>query len=168
MDIHPIRNDRDHAKAMRQIEKLWGAAAGTPEADALEVLVTLVDAYEAKRHAIEPPDPIDAIKFRMEQQALTRADLQPMIGSRARVSEVLNRQRPLTIAMIRKLRDGLGIPGDVLLGRTVRPKASSKKTAARSARVAASGESRQEAPAGLAGSALGRAPARARGRRVTL
>jgi HTH-type transcriptional regulator / antitoxin HigA len=77
MDIHPIRNDCDHAKAMRQIEKLWGAAAGTSEADALEVLVTLVDAYEAKYHPIDPPDPIEAIKFRMEQKGLTRADWSP-------------------------------------------------------------------------------------------
>jgi HTH-type transcriptional regulator/antitoxin HigA len=135
MDIRPIRNDRDHAKAIRQIEKLWGAAADTPEADALEVLVTLVDAYEAKHHPIEPPDPIEAIKFRMEQQGLTRADLEPMIGSRARVSEVLNRQRPLTITMIKKLRDGLGIPGDVLLGGTVRPKARKKTAAPPEARV---------------------------------
>jgi HTH-type transcriptional regulator/antitoxin HigA len=129
MDIHPIRNDRGHAKAMRQIEKLWGAAAGTPEADALEVLVTLVDAYEAKHHPIDPPDPIEAIKFRMEQNGLTRADLEPMIGSRARVSEVLNGKRPLTITMIKKLRDGLGIPADVLLGAAVRVK-TGKKTAA--------------------------------------
>jgi HTH-type transcriptional regulator / antitoxin HigA len=129
MDIHPIRNDRDHAKAMRQIEKLWGAAAGTAEADALEVLVTLVDAYEAKHHPIDPPDPIEAIKFRMEQKGLTRADLEPMIGSRARVSEVLNGQRSLTITMIKKLLNGLGIPADVLLGAAVRPK-TRKKTAA--------------------------------------
>jgi HTH-type transcriptional regulator/antitoxin HigA len=129
MDIHPIRNNRDHAKAMRQIEKLWGAAVGTREADALEVLLTLVDAYEARHHPIELPDPIDAIKFRMEQKGLTRADLEPMIGSRARVSEVLNGQRPLTIAMIRRLRDGLGIPGDVLLGGAA-PSKPRKKTAA--------------------------------------
>lgn len=135
MDIHPIRNDRDHAKAIRQIEKLWGAVAGTREADVLDVLVTLVDAYEAKHHPIEAPDPIDAIRFRMEQQGLTRADLEPMIGSRARVSEVLNRQRPLTIIMIKKLRAGLGISGDVLLGGAPEPKARKKTTAALGARV---------------------------------
>jgi HTH-type transcriptional regulator/antitoxin HigA len=117
MDIHPIRNDRDHAKALVQIEKLWGAAAGTPESDALEVLVTLVDAYEAKHHPIDPPDPIEAIKFRMEQEGLSRADLEPMIGSRARVSEVMTRRRSLTIPMINNLRATLGISGDVLLGR---------------------------------------------------
>jgi HTH-type transcriptional regulator/antitoxin HigA len=116
MIIHPIRNDDDHGRAMSEIERLWGSREGTPEADALEVLVTLVDAYEAKHHAIEPPDPIEAILFRMEQQGLTRKDLVPMIGSRARVSEVLNKKRPLTLAMIQRLRAGLGISADVLVG----------------------------------------------------
>lgn len=133
MDIRPIRNDRDHARALRQIEKLWGAAAGTPDADVLEVLVTLVDAYETKHHPIDPPDPIEAIKFRMEQQGLARADLEPMIGSRARVSEVLNRLRPLTIPMIIKLRAGLGIPADILVG-TAAPAKSRKKAAPLEAR----------------------------------
>ena len=87
--------------------------------------MTLVDAYEAKHHAIELPDPIEAIKFRMEKKGLTRADLEPMIGSRARVSEVLNGRRPLTITMIKKLRDCLGIPADVT-GRGRRPEGSQK------------------------------------------
>lgn len=117
MRIRPIRNDSDHARAMAQIEALWGAASGTREADLLEVLVTLVDIYEAEHHAIDPPDPIDALHFRMEQAGLTRKDLEPMIGSRARVSEILNRRRPLTLAMIRRLRDALGIPAEVLVGR---------------------------------------------------
>lgn len=117
MDVRPIRNERDHARALRQIEKLWGARAGTSAADKLEVLVTLVDAYEAKHHAIDPPDPIDAILFRMEQKGMTRADLERIIGSRARVSEILNRRRPLTIAMITRLREALGIPADVLIRR---------------------------------------------------
>lgn len=117
MDIHPIRNARDHARALRQIEKLWGARAGSPDAEKLEVLVTLVDAYEAKHHHIDPPDPIEAIRFRMEQEGLTRADLEKLIGSRARVSEILNRRRPLTVTMIRSLRDALGISADVLIGR---------------------------------------------------
>ena len=117
MDIHPIRNDRDHARALRQIEKLWGARAGSPEAEKLEVLVTLVDAYEAKHHPIDPPDPIEAIRFRMEQEGLTRADLEKLIRSRARVSEILNGRRPLTLQMIRRLRDALGISADVLVGR---------------------------------------------------
>lgn len=117
MDIEPIHNDRDHSRAMRQIEKLWGAKKGTPEAKKLEVLVTLVEAYETKHHHIGPPDPIEAIRFRMEQEGLSRVDLEKMIGSRARVSEILNRKRPLTVAMIRRIRDGLGISADVLIGR---------------------------------------------------
>ena len=117
IDIHPVRTERDHARALQQIGKLWGARRGSPEAEKLEILVTLVDAYEAKRHRIAPPDPIEAIRFRMEQEGLTRADLEKVIGSRARVSEVLNRRRPLTVAMIRRLRDALGISADVLIGR---------------------------------------------------
>ena len=74
MDIRPIRSQRDHAQALREVERLWGARSGTPEADKLEILVTLIDAYEAKHHPIDPPDPIDAIRFRMEQMGLTRSD----------------------------------------------------------------------------------------------
>ena len=116
MDIHPIRNDRDHARALARIEKLWGSRDGTLEAEALDVLVTLVNAYETVHHPIEPPDPIEAILFRMEQQELTRRDIEPMVGGRARVSEVLGRKRPLSLAMIRRLRTGLGLSADVLLG----------------------------------------------------
>lgn len=116
MQITPIRNDRDHARALREIGKLWGARRGSPAARTLEVLVTLVSDYESNHHVIEPPDPIDAIRFRMEQQGLSRRDLEAMIGSRARVSEVLNGKRPLTVQMIRRLRDGLGISADVLVG----------------------------------------------------
>ena len=114
--IRPIRTDKDHAQALRQIEELWGAKAGSPNAERLEVLITLVDLYEAKHHAIEPPDPIEAILFRMEQQGLSRIDLEPYIGSRARVSEVLNRKRSLTLQMIRRLSHGLNISADILLG----------------------------------------------------
>jgi len=116
MDIRPIRSQRDHAQALREVERLWGARSGTPEADKLEILVTLIDAYEAKHHPIDPPDPIDAIRFRMEQMGLTRSDLIDIIGSRARVSEVLNRHRPLTVAMIVRLREKLGISADILIG----------------------------------------------------
>ena len=116
MDIQPIRNQRDHAKALQEVERLWGARSRTPEADKLEILVTLIDAYEAKHHPIDPPDPIDAIRFRMEQMGLTRSDLIDIIGSRARVSEVLNRRRSLTVAMIVRLREKLGISADVLIG----------------------------------------------------
>lgn len=116
VDIHPIRNERDRNRALRQMEELWGAPPGSPEAEMLEILVTLVDAYEAKHHRIDPPDPIEAIHFRMEQEGLIRADLEKLIGSRARVSEVLNRRRPLTVKMIRRLRDALGISADILIG----------------------------------------------------
>ena len=116
MDIRPIRNQRDHTQALREVERLWGARSGTSEADKLEILVTLIDAYETKHHPIDPPDPIDAIRFRMEQMGLTRSDLIGIVGSRARVSEVLNRHRPLTVAMIVRLREQLGISADVLIG----------------------------------------------------
>jgi HTH-type transcriptional regulator/antitoxin HigA len=116
MDIRPIRSRRDHAWALHEVERLWGAHVGTPEADKLDILVTLIEAYEAKHHPIDPPDPVDAILFRMEQMGLTRNDLVKLIGTRARVSEVLNRRRPLTIGMITRLRDGLGISADVLIG----------------------------------------------------
>ena len=118
MEIRPIRNDDDHAAALEGIDGLWGAPPGSREADALEVLLTLVDDYESKHHAIGPPDPIDAILFRVEQQGLTRQDLEPLIGHRGRVSEVLNRKRPLTLPMIRRLHEALGIPAEVLLGQT--------------------------------------------------
>ncbi|MFT5433666.1 MAG: HTH-type transcriptional regulator/antitoxin HigA [Myxococcota bacterium] len=115
MDIRPIRNDADHADALRLIDDLWGAEPGTPEADYLEVLLTLLDAYESKHHTIDAPDPIDAIVFRMEQQGLSRKDLEPLLGHRGRVSEVLSRKRPLTLKMIRRLHSQLGIPAEVLL-----------------------------------------------------
>ncbi len=114
-ELKPVRNERDHAEAMGEIERLWGAPAGTPEGDRLDILAALVDAYEAEHHPIDPPDPIDAIVFRMEQQGLSRKDLEPMIGSRSRVAEVLNRRRNLSIAMIRRLHEGLGIPAEVLI-----------------------------------------------------
>lgn len=116
MDVRPIRSDGDHARAMEQVEELWGAPPGSREAELLEVLVTLINAYEAEHHAIEAPDPVEAIRFRMEQEGLTRKDLEPLIGGRSRVSEVLNRKRPLTIGMIRRLRSRLGISADVLIG----------------------------------------------------
>ena len=116
MEIHPIRTSRDHAEALRKIERLWGARPGTKDADDLEVPVTLVDAYEATHHPIASPDPIKAILFRLDQMGLGRSDLFGVIGTRARVSEVINRRRPLTVAMIAKLHDNLGISADVLIG----------------------------------------------------
>ncbi|HSN77759.1 MAG TPA: transcriptional regulator [Anaerolineae bacterium] len=115
MDIRPLRTEDDYETALREIENLWGAPFGSPEGDRLEVLVTLVEAYEEKHYPIEPPDPIEAILHQMESQGLNRRDLEPLLGSRGRVSEVLNRKRPLSIEMIRNLHAGLGISADVLV-----------------------------------------------------
>ena len=115
MKIKPIRSNRDHQRALKQIDALMDARPNSPEGDALDVLVTLVEAWEEKHHAIEPPDPIEAIRFAMEQRNLTCADLEPLIGSRARVAEVLNRRRNLTLPMIRRLHEHLGIPAESLI-----------------------------------------------------
>lgn len=114
-DLKPIRTDMDYAEALAEVERLWGAKVGTSAGDRLDVLATLIDAYEAEHFPIDPPDPIEAIKFRMEQQGLTRKDLEPLIGTRTRVAEVLNRRRNLSVRMIRRLHDGLGISADVLI-----------------------------------------------------
>jgi HTH-type transcriptional regulator / antitoxin HigA len=114
-EIKPIRTKRDYEAALREIERLWGAKAGTAEGDRLDVLATLVDAYEAEHYPMDPPDPIEAIKFRMEQQGLTRRDLEEIIGTRTRIAEVLNRKRGLSIAMIRRLHERLGISAEVLI-----------------------------------------------------
>ena len=116
MRIRPIRTEADHDSAVARIAELIGAKPETAEGEELDILATLVDAYEAKHHAIAAPDPISAIQFRMEQQRLTRKDLEPLLGSRARVSEVLTRRRSLTLAMIRRVRKELGISADVLIG----------------------------------------------------
>jgi HTH-type transcriptional regulator/antitoxin HigA len=116
MRIHPIRTESDHDSAVARITQLIGAGPDTAEGEELDILATLVDAYEAKNHAIDAPDPIAAIQFRMEQQGLTRKNLEPLIGSRARVSEVMTRRRSLTLAMIRRVRNELGISADVLIG----------------------------------------------------
>jgi HTH-type transcriptional regulator/antitoxin HigA len=115
MDIRPLRTEDDYEAALKEIENLWGAPYGSPEGDRLEVLVTLVEAYEEKHYPIEPPDPIEAILHQMESQGLNRRDLEPLLGSRGRVSEILNRKRPLSIEMIRNLHAGLGIAADVLV-----------------------------------------------------
>lgn len=114
-ELRPIRSEADHEAAMAEIADLWGAEDGTPQGDRLELLATLVDAYEAQHHPIDPPDPVEAILFRMEQRGLTRRQLEPMIGSRGRVSEILGRKRDLTLEMIRRLHDGLGIPAEILI-----------------------------------------------------
>lgn len=115
MNIKPIKTENDYQAALEEIEKLFEASPDTPEGDKLEVLVTLVEAYEEKHYSIPKPDPIEAILYHMESRGLTRRDLQPYIGSRARVSEVLNRKRSLTMEMIRNLHKGLGIPAEILI-----------------------------------------------------
>ena len=117
--VRPIRSEADYDAALERIDALMGAKFGTPEGDELDVLATLVDAYEEKRFPMDAPDPVTAIQFRMEQQGLTRKDLEPMIGSRARVSEVLGGKRPLTLAMIRALSSAWSISADLLLSETV-------------------------------------------------
>ena len=114
-EVKPIRSEADYEAAMEQLAKLWGAAGGTPDGDRLDVLATLIDAYEAKHHAMDPPDPIEAIQFRMEQQGMTRRDLEDIIGTRTRIAEVFNRKRGLSIDMIRRLHDRLGIPAEILI-----------------------------------------------------
>lgn len=115
MDIRIIRNEVDYRAALAAADALMDAEAGTPEAEKLELLATVIEAYEAERYPIEPPDPIDAILFMMEQKSLTRRDLEPAIGGRGRVSEVLARKRALTLPMIRALAPLLSLPADVLV-----------------------------------------------------
>jgi HTH-type transcriptional regulator/antitoxin HigA len=115
MDIKPIKTEADYEAALQMVDSLWGAPYGSPEGDKVDILVTLVEAYEEKHYPILPPDPVEAILHYMDSQALSRQDLEPYLGSRARVSEVLNRKRPLSLNMIRKLQSGLGIPADLLI-----------------------------------------------------
>ena len=117
MTIRPIRNSNDHESALKRIEALMSSQNGTTDGDELDVLATLVDAYEKKHFSIDSPDPIEAIKFRMEQMGMSRKDLEPFLGSRARVSEILNKRRGLSLTMIRSLHENLEIPLDALIGR---------------------------------------------------
>ena len=114
-ELKPIRTEADYEAALSEVERLWGAKSGTSEGDRLDVLATLIDVYESKHYPMDPPYPIEAIRFRMEQQGLTRKELEPLIGARGRVAEVLNRKRSLSIEMIRRLHDHLGISADVLI-----------------------------------------------------
>ena len=117
MKIYPIRNENDYDKALEVVESLMGAEAGTEEYDLLELWTTLIEAYEAKHHAIDLPDPVEAIRFRMEQEGLKQKDLVEILGgSKSRISELLNRKRGLSIEMIRRLHARLGIPFENLLG----------------------------------------------------
>lgn len=115
MEIKPIKNDKDHAAALREIERLWGATVSSPEGDRLDVLVTLAEAYERTHFPIDVPDPIEAIKFRLEQQGADTKALVGVIGNRTRVYEVLRRDRPLSLQMIRRLHEKLHIPAEVLI-----------------------------------------------------
>lgn len=117
-DIKPIRTQADHTAALKEIEKLWDAKHGTTEADRLEVLTTLVQSYENEHHPMDPPDAIAAIKFRLEQQGLDRKALEPIMGSRGRVSEIMSRKRALSKTMIRRLIDEFDIPASVLVEAT--------------------------------------------------
>src|SRR5438874_13038306 len=124
MRIKPIKSERDYRRTMKQINRLMDARPGTPQGDELDVLTTLAQAWEEKHQVIDAPDPVEAIRFAMEQRGLTRRDLEPLIGSRARVAEVLNRRRRLTLAMIRRLHEKLGIPAEVLIQDSVRTRAA--------------------------------------------
>ena len=114
-EVKPIRSRRDYEAALKEVERLWGAKAKTRDGDRLDVLATLIDSYEAEHYPMDPPDPIEAIKFRMEQQGLTRRDMEDLIGTRTRVAEVLNGKRGLSIGMIRRLHERLGISAEVLI-----------------------------------------------------
>ena len=125
MEIKPIKTDADHAAALREIERLWGAEERTPAGDRLDVLATLVEAYEQAHFPMDAPDPIEAIKFRLEQRGADKKSLIGVIGNRTRVYEVLRRDRPLSLAMIRRLNRTLKIPAEVL----IRPVHKRKRTA---------------------------------------
>ncbi len=115
MTIKPIKTERDYRKTLKEIEGLWDAKLNTPKGDRLDVLVTLVEAYEQRHYKMEPPDPVEAIKFRMEQLGLKPSDLAQILGGRSRVSEILNKKRKLTVEMMRSLRKHLDIPAESLL-----------------------------------------------------
>jgi len=125
MLIKPIKTEADHAAALREIERLWGADEGTPAGDRLEVLTTLVEAYEQAHFPMDAPDPVEAIKFRLEQQGGDKKTLIGVIGNRTRVYEVLRRDRALSLSMIRRLNQTLNIPAEVL----IRPVRKRKRTA---------------------------------------
>jgi HTH-type transcriptional regulator / antitoxin HigA len=126
MEIKPIYTEQDHEQALRTIERLWGAKAGSRDGDRLDVLVTLAEAYEREHQPVDPPDPIEAIWFRLEQQGLDARALTGVIGTRSRVHEVMHGQRKLSLSMIRRLHEHFGIPAEVL----IRPVSSGRRRAA--------------------------------------
>lgn len=115
MDIKPLKTESDYRETLAEIECLFAAEPDTPDGDRLDVLTTLVEAYEQKHYVIPAPDPVEAINYWMESRGISRQDLTPLLGSRARVSEIFNRKRGLTLAMIRRLHDTLGIPAEALI-----------------------------------------------------
>jgi HTH-type transcriptional regulator/antitoxin HigA len=115
MDIRPIKTEEDYKWALDEIDRLFDAETGTTQSDKLDILVTLVEAYENEHEPMPLPDPIEAIQYWMESRDLSRADLEPYIGTRGRIAEVLNRKRPLTLRMIRNLESNLGIPAEILI-----------------------------------------------------
>lgn len=115
MKIQAIKTEAQYDAALAEVDRLWGSPEGSAAGDRLDVLLVLVESYEAKHHPIAPPDPVEAIKFRMEQMNLTRKDLEPFIGSRARVAEIINRRRSLSLPMIRRLHHSLHIPLESLV-----------------------------------------------------
>lgn len=128
MDIKPIRTEQDYQAALKEIEQLFEAVPGSPEGDRLEILVTLVEAYEAKHYPIpDPDDPVQVVEYYMESRELSRTDLAAYLGSKERVSEFLNRKRTLSLEMIRKLHAGLGIPSDLLIGQKNKEESSRAK-----------------------------------------
>src|SRR5665647_3815588 len=115
MEIKPIKTENDYFKSLKSVELLWGSKRDTPEGDELDLLVTIIEAYEMKHYPIAPPDPIDAIQFRMEQLGMTKTDLAKYLGAQSRVSEVLSRKRQLTLKMVKSLYNDLKIPANILL-----------------------------------------------------
>jgi HTH-type transcriptional regulator/antitoxin HigA len=114
MDIRPLRSPEDHREALREIERLWGAAPGSPEGDKLDVLATLVEAYEARNCPMPAADPVDILRFAIDEMGRSQADLARVLGSRARASEILNRRRPLTLDMVRAISAEWSLPIDLL------------------------------------------------------
>jgi HTH-type transcriptional regulator/antitoxin HigA len=129
-ELKPIRSEADYDEALAEVERLWGSKLGTPDGDRLDILATLIEAYEDKHYPMDPSDPIEAIKYRMEQQGLTRKDLEPMIGTRTRVAEVLNGKRNLSISMIRNLHAKLGISAEILIQPPRKPQRARRKASA--------------------------------------
>jgi HTH-type transcriptional regulator/antitoxin HigA len=115
MNIKPIKTEKDYAEALQEVESLMNVQTDTPEGDRLDILVTLIESYEEKHYQILPPDPVEAILHQMESQGLSRKDLEPLLGSRARVSEILNKKRALSLSMIRNLQKDLGISAEILI-----------------------------------------------------